>query len=103
MKTLTEESTEKILRRAAIIQAHLGAPTRDATSVSAFLATGGNGEYARRFSVAADALATRGHSPDEISRRLAARIESKSKHAFRRDHRADRSDLTVDPNREVQL
>lgn len=103
MKELTEESTERLLRRTALIQAHTGALTRDAASLAAFIATGGNSEYSRRFGAATASLAATGHTPDQLAHKLETRLHSRATSDFQRDRTPGRPDITLDLNREIPL
>ena len=94
---LTEHSTEPLLRRTALIQQHTGALTRDAASLSAFIATGGNAEYSRRFGAAAASLAETGHTPDHLAQKLETKIRSRGNAGLQRDHIQGRPDVTLDP------
>src|SRR5271165_2082827 len=100
---MTEESTQLLLRRTALIQEETGATTRDAASLAACIATGGNHAYARRYAEAAAHLAATGHTADELARKVQTQIRSKSNAGFRRDHGLGRSGLTVDPDNQIQL
>jgi hypothetical protein len=97
---MTEESLQRLARRTALIQEETGATTRDAASLAACIATGGDHEYARRFAGAVTALASKGHTADQLAGRLQTR--SKSNQGFRREHSLDRSDLTADPDRQIE-
>ena len=97
---MTEESLKRLARRTALIQKETGATTRDAASLAACIATGGDHEYARRFAGAVAALAAKGHTADQLPGRL--QIRSKSNEGFQRDHSPDRPDLTTDPDRQIE-
>jgi hypothetical protein len=97
---MTKESIQRLARKTALIQEETGAITRDAASLAACIATGGDHEYARRFAGAVTTLASKGHTADQLAGRLQTR--SKSNHGFQPDHSPDRLDLTVDPNRQIE-
>jgi hypothetical protein len=103
MKQLTKESTERLLRRTALIQLHTGALTRDAASLSASIATGGDSDYSRRFGAAAAALAQTGHTPDQLAQKLETRLRSRGAPALQRDYTQSHPDIKLDPNREMPL
>jgi hypothetical protein len=86
-----------------LIQHHTGALTRDAASLSAFVANGGNSEYSRRFGAAAAALAETGQTPDQLTQKLQTRPQSRGAPGIQRDHTQGRPDLTLDPDREMPL
>ena len=100
---MTEESTQLLIRRTAIIQEETGATTRDAASLAACIATGGNHDYSRRYAKAAAHLAATGHTADELARKLQTQIRPESNPGIRRDHGLRRSDLKVDPDNQIQL
>jgi hypothetical protein len=97
---MTEESLQRLARRTALIQEETGATTRDAASLAACIATGGDNEYARQFAGAVAALASKGHTADQLPGRL--EIRSKSNEGFERDHSPDRWDLTADLDRQIE-
>jgi hypothetical protein len=99
---MTDESTQKLLRRTALIQQETGATTRDAASLAACIATGGNHEYSRRYAAGAANLAAKGHTADELARKLQVQIRSKSNQVFGCVPSPDRPDLTVDPDNQIQ-
>jgi hypothetical protein len=101
MKQLTQQSTGRLLRRTALIQLHTGTPTRDAASLSAFIATGGNSEYSRRFGAGAARLAETGYTLDQLAQKLETRLQSRGASSLQREH--NRPDLTLDPDREMPL
>ena len=100
---MTEESTRKLLRRTTLIQKETGAITRDAASLAACIATGGDHAYSRRYAEAAAHLAATGHTADALARNLQEQNRSQSNPGFRRVHGPVRSDLTVDPDNQIQL
>ena len=100
---MKEESIQLLLRRTALIQKGTGATTRDAASLAACIATGGNHEYSRRYAEAAAHLAATGHTADELARKLQAQIRSRSNPGFRRDQGLGRPGPTVDPDDHIQL
>jgi hypothetical protein len=103
MKQLTDQSTEKLFRRTSLIQFDTGALTRDAASLSAFIATGGNSDYSRRFGAAAAALAEKGHTPDQLAQRLETMGRSRGAPGLQRDHARDHPEIALDLNREFPL
>lgn len=86
-----------------MIQLHTGALTRDAASLSAFIATGGNSEYSRRFGAGAAALAETGQTPDQLAQKLQTRLQSRGAPGLQREHTQSRPDIPLDPNREMPL
>jgi hypothetical protein len=101
MKELTEQSMERLLRRTALIQRHTGALARDAASLSAFMATGGDPEYSRRFGETVALWGKTEHTPERLAQRIEARVRSRGTPGPQRDHTSGRPDITVDPNREL--
>jgi hypothetical protein len=101
MKQLTAQSTERLLRRTALIQQHTGALTRDAAALSAFIATGGNADYSRAFGVGAAALAEKGHTPDQLAQKLETRIRARDTQGLQRDRTQGRPDITLDRDRDM--
>jgi hypothetical protein len=103
MKELAEPSTERLLRRTALIQRHTGALARDAASLSAFMGTGGDTDYSRRFGEAVALWGKTEHTPERLAQRIEARIRSKGAPGLQHDHTPGRPDVTLDPNREMPL
>jgi hypothetical protein len=97
IKELTEQSTERLLRRTALIQSHTGALARDAASLSAFMATGGDSEYSRRFGEAVALWGKTEHTPQRLAQRIEAKVRSRATPGLRRDQTPGRADIALRP------